>query len=115
MNQDHKPLVSLFGSKSLDSLPPRILRFRLRLSRFNYSIQHVPGKLLYTLDTLSRAPVSSVDERDKTFQADTDMFAVVAVENLPASPQHLDSYKTAQSEDPICSQIIQYCLQGWSR
>ena len=33
-NHKHKPLVSLSGSKHLDSLPPRILRFRLRLSRF---------------------------------------------------------------------------------
>ena len=48
---DHKPLVSLLGTKSLDSLPPRILRFRLHLSRFSYSIHYVPGKLLYTPDT----------------------------------------------------------------
>ena len=40
---DHKPLVPLLGVKHLDSLPPRVLRFRLRLDRFNYSIQHVPG------------------------------------------------------------------------
>ena len=73
----------------------------------------MPGKLLYTLDTLSCALVSSVYERDKAFQAETDMFAAAAVENLPASPQCLDSYKIAQSEDPICSQIMQYCLQGW--
>ena len=52
---DHKPLVPLFGNKHLDSLPPRILRFCLRLARFDYSIIHVPGKLLYTADTLSRA------------------------------------------------------------
>lgn len=49
---DHKPLVPLLGSKHLDSLPPRVLRFRLRLDRFDYSIEHVPGKLLYTADTL---------------------------------------------------------------
>jgi hypothetical protein len=30
---DHKPLISLLGSKHLDNLPPRILRFRLRLAR----------------------------------------------------------------------------------
>ena len=65
---DHKPLVSLLGSKSLDSLPPRILRFRLRLSRFSYSIHHVPGKILYTPDTLSHAPVSTAEERDKQKQ-----------------------------------------------
>ena len=28
---DHKPLVPRLGSKDLDRLPPRILRFRLRL------------------------------------------------------------------------------------
>ena len=45
---DHKPLVSLLGGKNLDSLPPRILRYRLRLARFQYSIVHVPGKSLCT-------------------------------------------------------------------
>ena len=34
---DHKPLVLLLGSKHLDNLPPRVLRFRLRLMRFSYS------------------------------------------------------------------------------
>ena len=53
---DHKPLVPLLSTKHLDDLPPRILRFRLRLMRFDYTISHVPGKLLYTTDTLSRAP-----------------------------------------------------------
>ena len=110
---DHKPLVSLLGSKSLDSLPPRILRFRLRLSRFSYSIQHVPGKLLYTPDTLSRAPVSTAEERDLSFQTEAEMFATAAVENLPASAQRLDTYKTAQSKDQVCSQVIHYCLHGW--
>ena len=41
------------------------------------------------------------------------MFATAAVENLPASAQRLDTYKTAQSEDQVCSQIIHYCLHGW--
>ena len=50
--------VPLLGSKA-KHLPPRILRFRLRLSRFSYTITHVLGKLLYTADTLSRAPSSS--------------------------------------------------------
>ena len=50
---DHKPLVPLLGSKHLDSLPPRVLRFRLRLARYDYTIQHIPGKHLYTADTLS--------------------------------------------------------------
>ena len=31
METDHKPLVPLLSTKSLDTLPPRVLRFRLRL------------------------------------------------------------------------------------
>ena len=53
---DHKPLISLLGSKRLDDLPPRIIKFRLRLARIDCSIAHVPGKLLVTADALSRAP-----------------------------------------------------------
>ena len=40
---DHKPLVPLLSTKNLDSLPPWILCFRLRMVRFHYSIVHVPG------------------------------------------------------------------------
>ena len=58
LETDHKPLVPILGRKSLDTLPPRVLRFRLRLMRFQYTIHHVPGKTLYTADTLSRAPVN---------------------------------------------------------
>ena len=43
---DHKPLIPLLGTKHLDALPPQILRFRLRLERYDYNITHVPGKLL---------------------------------------------------------------------
>ena len=58
----HKPLVRLLGNKQLDRLLPRILRFRLRLMRFDYTISHVPVKSLFTADTLSRSP------QDHTFK-----------------------------------------------
>ena len=43
---NHKLLVPLLSSKHLDDLPPRIFRFRLRMARYDYTIFHVPGKLL---------------------------------------------------------------------
>ena len=52
---DHKLLVPLLSTKHLDAVPPRVLRFHLRLIRFAYSISHVPGKELNTADALSRA------------------------------------------------------------
>ena len=45
METDHKPLVPLLGTKHLDVLPPKILRFRICLMPFDYTILHVPGKL----------------------------------------------------------------------
>jgi len=101
---DHKPLVPLLGTKNLDSLPPRVLRFRLRLSRFQYQITHVPGKQLYTADTLSRAPISSTESND--LQEEADLLMEISVDHLPASSQRIDELKKAQASDPVCSTII---------
>jgi len=92
---DHKPLVPLLNKKGLESLPPRILCFRLRPSRFNYSIAHVPVKLLYTADTLSRAPVSLAELSELTLQDEVELFAAEAVVSLPASTQRVNVYKIA--------------------
>ena len=42
---DLKPLVPLFSNKRLDGLSSWVLRFCLRLDRFDYQIYHVPGTL----------------------------------------------------------------------
>ena len=53
LHTDHKPLVPILGSKSLDTLPVRVQRFCMCLMRFQYSISHIPGKDLATADALS--------------------------------------------------------------
>jgi hypothetical protein len=111
---DHKPLVPLLGTKQLDSLPPRVLRFRLRLDRVNYSIVHVPGKLLYTADTLSRAPLPTSEIETLTIlQGEAEDLMEMTVNCLPASKKRLDEYSRAQASDPICSAIIWYCQSEW--
>ena len=65
---DHKPLVPSLNSKHLDSLPPPHIAVSLRLMQFDYTISHVPGKLLYTADTLSYAPVDISDPDCKALQ-----------------------------------------------
>lgn len=109
---DHKPLVPLLGTKHLDSLPPRVLRFRLRLARFDYSIVHVPGKLLYTADALSRSPSTSV-QNDSQLQEEAEEIMEVSVMHLPASTERIDAYRKAQSEDSVCSAVSDYCRKGW--
>ena len=109
---DHKPLVPLLSHTSLDRLPPRILRFRLRLTRFDYSISHVPGKCLYTADTLSRAPLPSADP---VFEGDEDVenFVQAIIQQLPANKDRLEQYRKAQQDDSLCSQVIGYTKSKW--
>ena len=40
LETDHKPLVSLLGTKNLEDLPARIQRFRMQMMRFTYTMSH---------------------------------------------------------------------------
>ncbi len=96
----------------MDNLPPRILRFWLRLAKFDYSIQHVPGKLLYTADTLSRAPTSATGDQS-TLSDEPETCIENVTSTLPASAQRLEAYRKAQAEDSACLQVQGYCQEGW--
>ena len=109
---DHKPLVPLLSTKHLDAIPPRVLRFRLRLMRFNYTITHVAGKELYTADTLSRAPLNYTTDDDGQATRTEQLISTVSLQ-LPASPDCLEMYRKAQKDDPLLQQVIQYCRDGW--
>ena len=94
-------------------LPPQVLQFRLRLMRFQYSIQHVPGKTLYTADTLSRAPLEETQDASSSLSSQNiEQFVQTITAALPASPNRLDSYRKAQAEDSVCSRLIEYCSSG---
>ncbi|KAL6490042.1 hypothetical protein MHYP_G00003870 [Metynnis hypsauchen] len=111
---DHKPLIPLLGTRGLDELPPRILRFRLRLLRFCYDIQHVPGKNLITADTLSRAPLSdALTQADQQLEKDVQVFVDTIVASLPVSEARLKQIQEAQAADNTCQKVKHYCLAGW--
>ena len=110
---DHKPLVPLLSSKQLDSLPPRVLRFRLRLMHYSYSITHVPGKLLYTADTLSRAPTTNSPKDLIPLQEEAEVFIDSAIQCLPTTGEKLKEFSASQASDAVCSQVMKYCRFGW--
>ena len=89
-----------------------VLRFRLRLTRFNYTIAHVPGKHLYTADTLSRAPSSST-ENDKNLESWQTLMETCTA-HLPVSTQRLDEHQRAQNSDPVCSLVSKHCRNCWA-
>ena len=111
LETDDNALVFLFSTTPLDRIPPRILRFRLRLTNFNYTIQHVPGKSLFTADALSRAPKVSQPSGEEYFDTKFLIRAIVAL--LPINADRLGSYRMAQKDDNICCNCIEFCQKEW--
>ena len=64
---DHKPLILLFSTKLMDELPVHIKHFTTRLMRFDFTIMHAPGKLMYTADSLSRSPQECKAQESKSW------------------------------------------------
>ena len=114
LEADHKPLVLLLSHKGLDSLPPRILRFCLRLMRYDYEIKHVPGKLLHTADALSKAPLKDTINPNEMCEAEEIEFHMSSViSTLPVSDSKLTIFSQEQAEDSVCGTLISYCRNGW--
>ncbi|KAI4879857.1 hypothetical protein NFI96_004001 [Prochilodus magdalenae] len=100
---DHKPLVPLLGSKSLDELPPRIQRLRMRLLAFCYSISHVAGKELATADVLSRAPLRESEQPKQ--EEKIKLYVNMVMSTLPATEKRLQEIRKCQKGDEILSQV----------
>ena len=82
--------------------------------RITYSISHVPGKSLYTADTLSRAPlVRPLNREEEKLEADVQAYFDSIVKFLPATEDRLKDFRTQQQQDEITRQLITYCSEGW--
>ena len=64
-------------------------------------------------DTLSRAPLNilTTDETAK----ETENFVQAEISSIPASKDYLESYRKAQSEDAVCSKLMEFCRSGWPK
>lgn len=105
LQTDHKPLVPLLGTKPLDDLP-------LRLMRYHFSFKHVPGKDLITADAASQAPVSKASDADQVLQAEAETVVAAIIDSLPATDKRLYEIRAAQTEDETCRIITQFCKNG---
>ncbi len=81
-----------------------MLRFRLRLAKFLYSIHYTPGKQLCLADALSRAPLPNV--QDSIQIEEVKIFVQSVVSSLPAHDDRLNEFRQVQAKDPVCSQLM---------
>lgn len=69
--------------------------------RFDYSIEHVPGKEMWIADALSRAPVEIAESMEEEVEA----YVQIVTSLLPASSDYLKEIEFAQTDDPVCRQV----------
>ena len=110
---DQKPLVPLLMSKELSKLPPRIQRFRLRLTRFSPEVKHVSGKSQITADTLSRAPTKGPCKTDLDLYDDVLALSDQTFKSLPGIPGRLMEIITKQKADPEILEVRRFCTTRW--
>ncbi|XP_030580469.1 uncharacterized protein K02A2.6-like [Archocentrus centrarchus] len=106
---DHKPLISLFNMKK--PIPqmgsPRVQRWAVTLSAYEYHIVYKPGKHHANADALSRLPVpDTAPEKEMTEQ-------VLMMDVLDDTLVDTTQLKRWTAKDIILSQVHEYTLKGW--
>lgn len=112
LQTDHKPLVSIFGSKRgiPEMAASRLQRWSIYLSSFDFEIQYIVGKSNVNADFLSRLPTKCND-----FIEDDESDGIITYVNFIEKCSSIDqaTILIESSSDPIISTIIEYVKGGW--
>lgn len=111
VESDHQPLVALLRHKDLDQLPPRIQRMRIKLMRYQFQVKYVPGKLLATADTLSRAPCDAAPPK-LVSAVELVIWDVYKGFSEPVASR-LEEIRQAQLHNEECQAVIGFIENGW--
>ncbi|KAK8773929.1 hypothetical protein V5799_011538 [Amblyomma americanum] len=108
---DHKPLLGIFQrQKQIPAvISPRMLRWTLMLSAYDYVIEYRKTKDHGNADCLSRLPGPVT--RQET-EAPGDILLLEAVEYPPVSAMEVAAFTRG---DPLLYQVKQWILEGWPR
>lgn len=105
---DHKPLISLFSptKPTLDTLPPRIIRWSLLMSAYDYTIEYRPGSHIVTADAMSRLPLQ------EALDVPTPGCIIHLMDHLDNSTVDSTDICAHTRKDPILSKVVQATQHG---
>ena len=85
---DDKLLESIF-LKPLNEAPPRLQRMLLKLTKYDFVVRYVPGKLQVISDCLSRAPLSETEPFSEPEEVvGTNLLEEIGLESSTLSVEH---------------------------
>ena len=111
IQSDHKPLEKLLHEKNNLShmAAPRIKRWSLELSAYDYAWKYRSGKSMCHADALSRLPLDH-GEGDEVPQPAEVVFLLQKLDYSPVTSEHI---KTMTCRDPVLSKVSEYVTTGW--
>ena len=114
---DHRPLVPLMNTRSIDDTPIRCQRLLMRAMRYNPIVEYVPGKLLVIADALSRKQLEVRESQKDDIELSDDVAAYVdAIERgWPATKDRLTEIRLETMRDPTMKVIASFIENGWPR
>lgn len=106
---DHKPLLGIFDPKKPipNIISPRMLRWALLLSSYDYVIKYVEGKSIGNADALSRWPT-----HEQT--AEEEFSGVLLIEETPVELE-FSAIEVARltRKDKVLSKVLFWIRNGW--
>ena len=103
---DQKPLVPLLTTRTLDEVPPRVQRLRMRLMCIHFKeVNHVPRKEMYIADALSRMQSENTNRMATVPEEEKNIYVDSVLDSLPVSDVKLMEIKETQDEDLVFRQI----------
>ena len=109
---DHKPLQAI-QNKPLHKAPPRLQRMLLRLQKYDLILKYTPGKNMYVADTLSRAYLKTVVNKNDEMEDEIKTMIHTIVKTLPFSDERLNAIKESTNSDRDLKQLKKVIQEGW--
>ncbi|KAL4127438.1 hypothetical protein QTP88_011609 [Uroleucon formosanum] len=105
---DHLPLISIM-KKNINDIPSKRLQcIKVKLSRYDINLIHVPGKKMFIADALSRACMSSRDN-------DVDIDVSDVVHSINMSKNIRNEFVQETIKDDLLKQLVYMCKNGWPK
>ena len=106
---DHRPLESIMNRQSIDECPPRSMRLKLRMMRYCFRVEYVPGKKLAVADASSRAPVEQADNEIASL---VEKHVQIFEEALQGSNKQIQRLRDETGKDPQLAALLECSRLG---
>ena len=106
---DHKSLIPIMNKPVATIGSDRLKRLRLKIIKYKFDIEYVPGPQMYVADHLSRVFLPETEPED------VEMVEVVhsLTSKLPVCQSFLNKIISASESDPVVTKVKKCVVEGW--